>query len=88
MGLHFFCGILWEVLQKVSIFFYIQKMPFWTINLFNLQREIPKNYPDCGKILLKIILACFGLIKLSNKFCGVLIVKSIKIDKILQNRQN
>jgi len=28
------------------------------------------------------------LIMRSNKFRGILIVKSIKIDKILQNRQN
>jgi len=59
-------------------------MPFWTINCFNLQQEIPKNYLDCGKISLKIRVAYFMLIKNSNKFQDSPIAKSTQINEILQ----
>jgi len=88
MGLHIFCGIPWEISQKVLEFSDSQKIFFQTINRPILQWKIHWNYPRCGKILLKINLASFMLIMRSNKFCSILIVKNIKIDKILQSWQN
>jgi len=60
-------------------------MPFQTINRFNLQRKIPRNYLGCGKISLKIRVASFMLIKVSKKFQDIPIARSIETNKILQD---
>jgi len=78
-----FCGILWEVPWKVSEFFDSHKIFFQTVNRQILQWEIYRNYPGCGKISLKIITTFLMLIMRLDKSHGILIVGSIKIDKIL-----
>jgi len=84
MGLHISCRISWEFLQKVLEFSDTQKMPFQTINCFNLQQEISKNYPGCSKISLKIRVAFFILLKISNKFQDIPIARNTQIDEIFQ----
>jgi len=88
IGLHIFYGILWEVLQKVTKFFDAQKMPFWTINYFNLRWDILRNYLGCSKISSKSGLTSFMLIRLFNKLQDIPIAINIKIDKIIQLLKN
>jgi len=46
------------------------------------------NYLRSGKFSLKLFIASFMLIMRSDKFRGILIVRMIKTNKILQNWQN
>jgi hypothetical protein len=88
MSLHISWGIPWEVPQKVSVFSDHPKIFFRAVNRQFLRWEIQGNYPECGKISLKISIAYFMLITRYNKFQDILIVGSIKIKKILPEPAN
>jgi len=76
--------ILWDsikVSQKVLEFSNSQKIFFWIVNCQIPRREIPKNFPENGKISLKIRIAFFMLIMCHEKFHGILIIRSTRIHK-------
>jgi len=84
-GRHRFAGLLENSMRgslKSLGFFWSPKIFFQAVNYLNSRWEIHGNYPDGGKISLKIKLASFMLIMRPDKFHGILIAEGPWIEDI------
>jgi len=82
------CGTPWEIPQKVLDFFDSQKIFFQMVNHHIPQLEFPRNSLDGNNISLKIKITYFMLIRHSNKFWTIPIVRGPWTSDIPQQLMN